>query len=76
MKPCRCCCYNWRQKYIELARKFSHHHILNPLLEEKDILTGMHANTQIPKVLGFKRIADLENNQSWDEAAQYFGTGL
>ena len=60
------------KKYIELARKFSHHHILNPLLEEKDILTGMHANTQIPKVLGFKRIADLENNQSWDEAAQYF----
>ncbi len=60
------------KKYIELARKFSHHHILNPLLEEKDILTGMHANTQIPKVLGFKRIADLENNQSWDKASSYF----
>ena len=60
------------KKYIDLARKFSHHHILNPLLEEKDILTGMHANTQIPKVLGFKRIADLDHNESWDKASSYF----
>ena len=32
----------------------------------------MHANTQIPKVIGFKRIADLEGNRDWSEAARYF----
>ena len=60
------------KKYLDLAHKFSHHRILNPLLEHRDELTGMHANTQIPKVLGFKRIADLEGNKSWDEAAGFF----
>ena len=34
--------------------------VLQPLLRQEDKLTGMHANTQIPKVIGFKRIADLE----------------
>ncbi len=60
------------QRYLELARKFSHQLVLNPLLEQRDELTGMHANTQIPKVLGFKRIADLEENESWEEAARFF----
>lgn len=59
-------------KYLALAHQFSHQQILNPLLNHEDKLTGMHANTQIPKVLGFKRIADLEGNQSWSEASHFF----
>lgn len=60
------------KKYLELARKFSHQLVLNPLLAHEDKLTGMHANTQIPKVLGFKRIADVEGNESWSEASRFF----
>ncbi|MCY0970448.1 glycoside hydrolase family 127 protein [Chryseobacterium wangxinyae] len=60
------------EKYLKLARRFSHLAILNPLLAQKDKLTGIHANTQIPKVIGFKRIADLENNKKWSDAAAYF----
>lgn len=60
------------KKYLKLAHQFSHQLILNPLIQHKDELTGKHANTQIPKVLGFKRIADIEGNESWDEAARYF----
>lgn len=60
------------EKYLSLARRFSHRHLLDPLLAERDELTGMHANTQIPKVIGFKRIADLEANESWDQAAHFF----
>ena len=60
------------KKYLELAHKFSHQLVLNPLLHQQDKLTGMHANTQIPKVLGFKRIADLEGNESWEGAARFF----
>lgn len=59
-------------KYLTLAKQFSHHSILQPLLEGKDALTGLHANTQIPKVIGFKRIADIDNNKSWDTAARFF----
>lgn len=58
--------------YLKLAHQFSHRQILDFLLHHEDKLTGMHANTQIPKVLGFKRIADLENDESWSEAARFF----
>ena len=60
------------KKYLTLAHKFSHQFILTPLLSERDALTGLHANTQIPKVIGFKRIADLEGDESWDKAARFF----
>ena len=58
--------------YLELAHRFSHNEILDPLLKHEDQLTGKHANTQIPKVIGYKRIADLEGNEAWDDAARFF----
>jgi len=61
-----------KDKYIDLARRFSERAILDPLIRHEDHLTGMHANTQIPKVIGFKRIADLENNAQWTDAAEFF----
>ncbi|PRD48186.1 glycoside hydrolase family 127 protein [Sphingobacterium haloxyli] len=59
-------------KYLALARQFSQKAVLNPLLAHEDYLTGKHANTQIPKVLGFKRIADLSQDKQWADAARYF----
>ncbi|MFT7722427.1 MAG: glycoside hydrolase family 127 protein [Roseateles sp.] len=46
-------------RYLALARRFSHQALLRPLAEGRDTLTGLHANTQIPKVIGFARIAQL-----------------
>ncbi len=60
------------KKYLQLAHRFSHQKILRPLIQEKDSLTGLHANTQIPKVIGYKRIADDEHNAEWDRAARFF----
>jgi len=60
------------KKYLQLAHRFSHQAILNPLLSGEDKLTGIHANTQIPKVIGYKRIADLEHNASWNAATDFF----
>lgn len=60
------------EKYLELAKRFSHRFILDPIVEKKDMLTGNHANTQIPKVIGFKRIADLDGNQEWSSASEFF----
>lgn len=60
------------ERFMEMAKRFSHMTVLEPLLKGEDRLTGMHANTQIPKVIGYKRIADLEGNAEWDKAAEYF----
>lgn len=60
------------KKYLELARRFSHKFILDPLIKEEDKLTGMHANTQIPKVIGYKRIAELsQDDKNWNHAAEW-----
>lgn len=60
------------RRYLELAHKVSHKALLEPLLNGEDRLTGKHANTQIPKVIGYKRIADIEGNEAWDKAAAFF----
>ena len=58
-------------RYLALARRFSHQAILQPLADSQDKLTGLHANTQIPKVIGFKRIADMTGRQDLDRAAAF-----
>ena len=60
------------KKYLRLAHQFSDQQMLQPLLRGEDNLTGKHANTQIPKVIGYKRIADLEGLPDWDRAAKFF----
>jgi len=60
------------KKYLEAARRFSHKAILLPLEKQEDRLNNLHANTQIPKVIGFKRIADLGNDNDYNRAAHFF----
>lgn len=60
------------REYAVVAEKLSHRKILSPLLNGKDSLTGLHANTQIPKVIGFKKIGDITGKESWTEAADFF----
>lgn len=60
------------KQYLELARKFSDQSVLQPLQKDKDRLTGLHANTQIPKVIGFARVAEVANDGQWSDAAEFF----
>ncbi|WP_230407884.1 glycoside hydrolase family 127 protein [Flavobacterium hydrocarbonoxydans] len=60
------------KKYLQTAEKLSHLAILNPLLKKEDKLTGLHANTQIPKVIGFEKIAILSGNKKWSDAVEFF----
>ncbi|WP_207433100.1 glycoside hydrolase family 127 protein [Sabulibacter ruber] len=60
------------QKYLNLARRFSQTSVLNPLLQGKDQLNGMHANTQIPKVIGYQRVAEVSGDNTWTKAADFF----
>jgi len=59
-------------RYLALARRFSHQAILQPLAAGQDKLTGLHANTQIPKVIGFARIARLAGEDEGRRAAEFF----
>jgi DUF1680 family protein len=59
-------------RYLALARRFSHQAILQPLAKGQDKLTGLHANTQIPKVIGFARIAQLTGEDEGRQAAEFF----
>ena len=60
------------KKYLDLAYAFTQKQVLDPLEHEKDILNGMHANTQIPKVIGYETIAALDQNKDYHNAATYF----
>ncbi|MCS7090284.1 MAG: glycoside hydrolase family 127 protein [Verrucomicrobiota bacterium] len=58
--------------YLDLARKFYHQAILDPLAEGRDELNGKHANTQIPKAIGAARIFELTRDAKYANVASNF----
>jgi DUF1680 family protein len=60
------------KKYLLLAQRFCHQAVLEPLEHQQDRLTGLHANTQIPKVIGLERIAMLTGDKQADAGARFF----
>jgi hypothetical protein len=59
-------------KYLFAATRFSHRRLLTPMSQRVDNLDNMHANTQVPKVVGFERISELSGNEPYHEAANFF----
>lgn len=60
------------KRMLKLAYQFSDQRILNPLVKQEDKLNGLHANTQITKVIGFERIAMLNHDKDYQQAAHFF----
>jgi len=60
------------EKFLNAARRFCHKAVLDPLERHEDRLTGVHANTQIPKVIGLERIAALTRDKKADSGARFF----
>ena len=60
------------KKYLDVAKRFSHRRLLTPMSQRQDCLDNMHANTQVPKVVGFERISELSGNETYHTASQYF----
>ncbi len=60
------------KKFLAAAEKFRHRAILDPLVAHRDELTGRHANTQIPKVVGLEKIALLTGNSADASGAEFF----
>ncbi len=58
----------WRR----IAERIYHHKVLDPLAAGKDTLQGLHANTQIPKLIGLARLYELTGERRHADAARFF----
>ena len=60
------------EKYLQLSRRFHHKAVLEPLARREDRLQGLHANTQIPKLIGLARRYELTLDSDDKTAAEFF----
>lgn len=60
------------ETYLKLSRRFHHRAVLDPLAREEDRLAGLHANTQIPKLIGLARRYELTGDRADKTAASFF----
>ena len=60
------------EKYLKAAKRFSHLALLDPLSMGQDNLDNKHANTQVPKAVGFQRIAELSKEDKYAKAGRFF----
>ncbi|CAM5704545.1 glycoside hydrolase family 127 protein [Streptomyces canus] len=59
-------------RYAALARRFLDRSLLGPLREHRDVLDGMHGNTQIAKAVGYQRLAEVDGDTGLRDAARFF----
>lgn len=59
-------------RWLALAGKFHHVAVIDKLAEKKDILSGIHGNTQIPKLYGALKVYLYTGNETEGTAAKYF----
>lgn len=59
-------------KYRELLGRYYRGRLFTPLLEGKDVLTNMHANTTIPEVLGCARAYEVTGEENWLEIVKSY----
>ncbi len=58
--------------HLRLARAFDHAKVFDPLARGEDKLNGLHANTQIPKMIGAAREYELTGDARYHTIAQTF----
>ncbi|MES1202375.1 MAG: beta-L-arabinofuranosidase domain-containing protein, partial [Pseudomonadota bacterium] len=60
------------RRYLDLAQRFNHRAVLDPLMARRDELAGLHANTQIPKLVGLARQHEVLGEERYRQGAQFF----
>lgn len=58
--------------YRETAERFAQKAILVPLAKRRDMLDGLHANTQLPKIIGYQRLWEITGKPDYQVAAAFF----
>lgn len=61
-----------KREYLDLAARFNHRLVIEPLSRRQDRLEGLHANTQVPKIIGAARQYELTGNEDLRTAAAFF----
>ena len=61
-----------RPEHRQLAEIFDHRRIFDPLAERRDELKGLHANTNIPKIIGAARRYELTGEPRYRDIATFF----
>lgn len=59
-------------RWLKLAERLYHKKVLVPLTEKRDELTNIHANTQVPKLIGLARLHELTGQAGYGDAARFF----
>lgn len=59
-------------EHLRLALAFNHEAIFDPLARGEDKLDGLHANTQIPKIIGAAREYELTGEQRLGDVTRFF----
>jgi DUF1680 family protein len=59
-------------RYLALSRRFHDRRVLDPLASGEDRLAGLHANTQIPKMVGLARRYEVAGDESDLRIASFF----
>jgi uncharacterized protein len=60
------------REHLRTARAFDHDFLLAPLARREDKLDGLHANTQIPKIIGAAREYELVGDSRYRDIARFF----
>jgi uncharacterized protein len=59
-------------RYLVVAKRFDHHAVMDPAAKGQDTLTGLHANTQVPKFIGAAREFELTGDPYYRDASLFF----
>ena len=60
------------REYADLAHRFDHTRLFDPLAEGRDDLRGQHANTQLAKILGAARRYELTGEERYRRIVEFF----
>ena len=58
--------------HLRLAQAFNHRFVFDPMAHGEDKLDGLHANTQIPKIIGAAREFELTGQSQYQDIARFF----
>jgi DUF1680 family protein len=61
-----------KERYLGAARLFEQPGFLDPLAERRDELQGLHANTNVPKIIGAARMYEVTGDRRYRDIAEYF----
>jgi DUF1680 family protein len=60
------------RKYLDLIERYTRGRLFDPLLEGRDALTNLHANTTIPEAHGAARCYEVTGDERWRRIAEAY----